>query len=239
MKKILVLFVLFSTHANAQSFQGLLKKATEIASGATKTGLSSDDITNGLKEALRIGAEKGCTNLAKPDGFFKNAALKILMPPEAAKVESTLRSVGLNQYADDFILSMNRAAEDACVTAAPIFVNTIKQMTITDGLNILRGDESAATTYLRSKTTAELKSSFNPIIKTSLDKVNATKYWEKAITAYNAIPFSNKKINPDLSTYVTEKAMEGIYSEIAKQEKNIRANPMARTSELLKRVFEK
>ena len=239
MKKILVLFVLFSTHANAQSFQGLLKKATEIASGTPKTGLSSDDIANGLKEALRIGAEKGCTNLAKPDGFFKNAALKILMPPEAAKVESTLRSVGLNQYADDFILSMNRAAEDACVTAAPIFVNTIKQMTITDGLNILRGDESAATTYLRSKTTAELKSSFNPIIKTSLDKVNATKYWEKAITAYNAIPFSNKKINPDLSAYVTEKAMEGIYSEIAKQEKDIRANPMARTSELLKRVFEK
>lgn len=239
MKKILVLFVLFSTHANAQSFQGLLKKATEIASGTTKTGLSSDDIANGLKEALRIGAEKGCTNLAKPDGFFKNAALKILMPPEAAKVESTLRSVGLNQLADDFILSMNRAAEDACVTAAPIFVNAIKQMTITDGLNILRGDESAATTYLRSKTTAELKSSFNPIIKTSLYKVNATKYWEKAITAYNAIPFSNKKINPDLSAYVTEKAMEGIYSEIAKQEKDIRANPTARTSELLKRVFEK
>ena len=239
MKKILVLFVLFSTQTNAQSFQGLLKKATEIASGATKTGLSSDDIANGLKEALRIGAEKGCTNLAKPDGFFKNAALKILMPPEAAKVESTLRSVGLNQYADDFILSMNRAAEDACITAAPIFVNAIKQMTITDGLNILRGDESAATTYLRSKTTAELKSSFNPIIKTSLDKVNATKYWEKAITAYNAIPFSNKKINPDLSAYVTEKAMEGIYIEIAKQEKDIRANPMARTSELLKKVFER
>lgn len=239
MKKILVLFVLFSTHANAQSFQGLLKKATEIASGATKTGLSSDEIANGLKEALRIGAEKGCTNLAKPDGFFKNAALKILMPPEATKVESTLRSVGLNQYADDFILSMNRAAEDACVTAAPIFVNAIKQMTISDGLNILRGDESAATTYLRSKSTADLKSSFNPIIKTSLDKVNATKYWEKAITAYNAIPFSNKKINPDLSAYVTEKAMEGIYSEIAKQEKDIRANPMARTSELLKKVFER
>lgn len=239
MKKILVLFVLFSTQTNAQTFQGLLKKATEIASGATKTGLSSDEIANGLKEALRIGAEKGCTNLAKPDGFFKNAALKILMPPEAAKVESTLRSVGLNQYADDFILSMNRAAEDACVTAAPIFVNAIKQMTITDGLNILRGDESAATTYLRSKTTAELKSSFNPIIKTSLDKVNATKYWEKSITAYNAIPFSNKKINPDLSAYVTEKAMEGIYIEIAKQERDIRANPMARTSELLKRVFEK
>ena len=239
MKKFLVLFVLFSTQTKAQSFQGILKKATEIASGATKTGLSSDDIANGLKEALRVGAEKGCANLAKPDGFFKNAALKILMPPEAAKVESTLRSVGLNQFADDFILSMNRAAEDASATAAPIFVNAIKQMTITDGINILRGDETAATSYLRSKTASELKSSFNPIVKTSLDKVNATKYWEKAITAYNAIPFSNKKINPDLSAYVTEKAMEGIYSEIAKQEKDIRANPMARTTELLNKVFEK
>lgn len=239
MKKILLLLLFLGFNAPAQSFQGILKKATEIASGAQKTGLSSDDIANGLKEALRVGAEKGCANLAKPDGFFKNAALKILMPPEAAKVESTLRSIGLNQLADDFILSMNRAAEDASATAAPIFVNAIKQMTITDGINILLGDETAATTYLRSKTTTELKSSFNPIIKTSLDKVNATKYWEKAITAYNAIPFSNKKINPDLSAYVTEKAMEGIYSEIAKQEKDIRANPMARTSELLKRVFEK
>jgi hypothetical protein len=112
-------------------------------------------------------------------------------------------------------------------------------MSISDGLNILRGDETAATSFLRSKTAAELNSSFNPIVKTSLDKVNATKYWERAITAYNAIPFSNKKINPDLSAYVTEKAMEGIYSEIAKQEKDIRTNPMARTSELLKRVFEK
>jgi hypothetical protein len=238
MKKILFLLTLISLNVKAQNIQGLLKKATEITSNGS-TSLSSEDIANGLKEALTTGAEKGCANLAKPDGFFKNAALKILMPPEAAKVESTLRSIGLNQIADDFILSMNRAAEDASATAAPIFVKAIKQMTITDGLNILKGDEKAATTYLRSKTSTELNASFNPIVKTSLDKVNATKYWEKAITAYNAIPFSNKKINPDLSAYVTEKAMEGIYSEIAKQEKDIRANPMARTSDLLKRVFNK
>ena len=199
MKKFLVFLLLFSIQSKAQSFQGLLKKATEIVSSGGSS-LSSDDIANGLKEALRIGVEKGCTNLAKPDGFFKNAALKILMPPEAAKVESTLRSVGLNQLADDFILSMNRAAEDASATAAPIFVNAIKQMSITDGINILRGDEIAATSYLRSKTTDNLKSSFNPIIKTSLDKVNATKYWEKAITAYNAIPFSNKSFNVTFST---------------------------------------
>lgn len=238
MKKLLLLLLSLGFSAQAQNIQGLLNKATKIVSTGS-TSLSSDDIANGLKEALTTGAEKGCANLAKPDGFFKNAALKILMPPEAAKVESTLRSVGLNQFADEFILSMNRAAEDASATAAPIFVNAIKQMTISDGINILRGDETAATTYLRSKTSTELKSSFNPIIKNSLEKVNATKYWEKAITAYNAIPFSNKKINPDLSAYVTEKAIEGIYSEIAKQEKEIRVNPLARTSDLLKRVFGK
>jgi hypothetical protein len=238
MKKLLILLTLCSINAKAQNFQGLLNKATKIISTGS-TSLSSDDIANGLKEALTTGAEKCCANLAKPDGFFKNAALKILMPPEATKVESTLRSVGLNQYADDIILSLNRAAEDASATAAPIFVNAIKQMTISDGINILRGDETAATSYLRSKTAENLKTTFNPIIKNSLDKVNATKYWEKAITAYNAIPFSNKKINPDLSAYVTEKAMEGIYSEIAKQEKDIRVNPLARTSDLLKRVFEK
>ena len=172
MKKLLILLTLCSITAQAQNIQGLLNKATKIISTGS-TSLSSDDIANGLKEALTNGAEKGCANLAKPDGFFKNAALKILMPPEAAKVESTLRSVGLNQFADDLILSMNRAAEDASATAAPIFVNAIKQMTISDGINILRGDETAATTYLRSKTSTELKSSFNPIIKNSLEKVNA------------------------------------------------------------------
>jgi hypothetical protein len=144
----------------------------------------------------------------------------------------------MNQLADDFILSMNRAAEDACHTAAPIFVKAIKDMSITDGINILKGNETAATTYLKSKTQEDLKASFNPIIKTSLNKVDATKYWEKIITTYNAIPLT-KKMNPDLAAYVTEKSMDGIYSEIASQEKEIRANPMARTTALLKSVFEK
>jgi hypothetical protein len=202
------------------------------------SGLSSQDIANGLKEALTIGAEKGCVNLSKSDGFFKNAALKILMPPEAQKIESTIRGLGMNQLADDFILSMNRAAEDACNTAAPIFVKAIKEMSITDGINILKGNETAATTYLKSKTEMDLKASFSPIIKTSLDKVDATKYWEKIINTYNAIPLT-KKMNPDLTAYVTDKSMNGIYSEIASQEKEIRANPMARTSALLKSVFEK
>jgi hypothetical protein len=238
MKNILLLsFILLNFTVNAQGLGGLLKKASNLVN-ESGSGLSSQDIANGLKEALTIGAEKGCVNLSKSDGFFKNAALKILMPPEAQKIENTIRGLGMNQLADDFILSMNRAAEDACNTAAPIFVKAIKEMSITDGINILKGNESAATTYLRSKTEIDLKASFSPIIKTSLDKVDATKYWEKIINTYNAIPLT-KKMNPDLIAYVTDKSMNGIYSEIASQEKEIRANPLARTSALLKSVFEK
>ena len=139
--------------------------------------------------------------------------------------------------ADDFILSLNRAAEDACTTAAPIFVKAIKDITISDGINILNGNDTAATNYLRTKTQTELAASFSPIIKTSLDKVEATKNWEKIITVYNKIPLVNKKINPDLTAYVVEKSMSGIYTEIASQEKEIRSNPMARTTALLKSVF--
>lgn len=238
MKKILLLsLIIMNITVNAQGLGGLLKKATNLVS-ESGSGLSSQDIANGLKEALTIGAEKGCVNLSKSDGFFKNAALKILMPPEAQKIENTIRGLGMNQLADDFILSMNRAAEDACKTAAPIFVKAIKEMSITDGINILKGNETAATTYLKSKTEMDLKNSFSPIIKTSLDKVDATKYWEKIITTYNAIPLT-KKMNPDLNAYVTDKSINGIYSEIASQEKEIRANPMARTTALLKSVFDK
>jgi len=237
LKNILIIcLLLLSTISNAQILKGLLKKATTLVT-ENKQGLSQDDIANGLKEALTIGAEKGCVNLSKPDGFFKNAALKILMPPEAQKIENTIRSIGLNQLADDFILSLNRAAEDACNTAAPIFVKAIKDITISDGINILRGNDTAATNYLRTKTQTELVASFSPIIKTSLDKVEATKNWEKIITVYNKIPLVNKKINPDLTAYVAEKSMSGIYTEIASQEKEIRSNPMARTTALLKSVF--
>jgi hypothetical protein len=193
----------------------------------------------GLKEALTIGAEKGCKSLSAPDGFLKNTALKILMPPEAQKIENTIRSLGFNQLADDFIVSLNRAAEDACTTASPIFLKAIKGMTITDGIQILRGADTAATYYLKSKTQNDLLASFSPIIKNSLDKVEATKYWEKIINTYNKIPLVNKKINPNLTAYVTEKTILGIYTEIASQEKEIRANPLARTSSLLKLVFNK
>lgn len=239
MKYILILSLLFmSTLSNAQILKGIFQKTTKIVTDA-KPGLSQVDIANGLKEALTIGAEKGCKSLSAPDGFLKNTALKILMPPEAQKIENTIRSLGFNQLADDFIVSLNRAAEDACTTASPIFLKAIKEMTITDGIQILSGADTAATYYLKSKTQNDLLASFSPIIKNSLDKVEATKYWEKIITRYNKIPLVNKKINPNLTAYVTEKAMLGIYTEIASQEKEIRANPLARTSALLKLVFNK
>jgi len=235
-KNILFCLLLICLQSNAQILKGIIKKAANIVT-TSKQELSSDEIANGLKEALSIGAEKGCMNLSKTDGFFKNAALKILMPPEAQKIESTIRGIGFNQLADDFILSLNRAAEDACTTASPIFLKAIKEITILDGIQILRGSDTSATNYLRNKTQNELVVSFSPVIKASLDKVEATKHWEKIITVYNKIPLVNKKINPDLTAYVAEKSIQGIYSEIANQEKEIRNNPLARTTTLLKNVF--
>jgi len=235
-KNILFCLLFICLQSNAQILKGIIKKAANIVT-TSKQELSSDEIANGLKEALPIGAEKGCMNLSKTDGFFKNAALKILMPPEAQKIESTIRGIGFNQLADDFILSLNRAAEDACTTASPIFLKAIKEITILDGIQILRGSDTSATNYLRNKTQNELVVSFSPVIKASLDKVEATKHWEKIITVYNKIPLVNKKINPDLTAYVAEKSIQGIYSEIANQEKEIRNNPLARTTTLLKNVF--
>ena len=237
-KYLLILAILSFQTLHAQKLGNLIKKATS-AFEPSKTGLSTDDIANGLKEALQKGAQTGTQKLSTPGGFLDNAALKIIMPPEAQKIEATLRRLGFNQLMDDMIVSMNRAAEDACKTAVPIFTTAIKEMTITDGINILRGSDTSATAYLRTKTNTALTQSFSPIIKTSLDKVNATKYWEKIITTYNSVPLIGKKMNPDLVGYVTDKSLSGIYTEIASQEKDIRANPAARTTDLLRKVFEK
>lgn len=200
-----------------------------------QVAIAQADIAAGLKEALTIGATKGAAALSATDGFFKNAALKILLPPEAAKIERTLRSVGMGRQVDQAILSINRAAEDACKTAAPIFVNAIKQMTVTDAIGILKGADTAATSYLKRTTSAPLTSAFKPVIDSSLQKTNATKHWTSLVNAYNK--FSLQKINPSLSDYVTEKALTGIYSQIALEEKNIRQNPAARATDLLKKVF--
>ena len=246
MKVLVLLFsgtVLFSSASQAQMLKNILKKDSSLQnkvsglfSGNTSS-LSTTEIASGLKEALNKGVETGTSKLSAVDGFFKDAAIKILLPPEALKVEKTLRSAGLDKPVDEAILSMNRAAEDAAKSAAPIFLNAIKQMSINDAVGILKGGDSAATSYLKAKSTTALTEAFKPIISTSLDKVDATKYWNTVFTTYNKMPFATSKVNPDLTAYVTEKALAGIFHEIALQETQIRQNPAARTTDLLKKVF--
>lgn len=221
---------------HAQTAKDLLKNFTKKHTKDTGS-LSTTDVISGLKEALNNGVNTGTAKLSAVDGFFANAAVKILMPPDAQKVEKTLRNIGLGKQVDDAILSMNRAAEDATKSAAPIFLNAIKQMSIEDAWGILRSGDTAATAYLRKTTTAALTNAFRPVIESSLKKVDATKYWNTVFTNYNK--FSLNKINPDLSAYVTEKALAGIFYEIAQQEIQIRKDPVARTTDILKKVFGK
>ena len=225
-------FICHSTQA--QNVKGLLSKAKDAVAGK-KGALGNEEIISGLKEALAVGTEKGTAMLSKENGFFGNEMLKIILPPEAQKIEKTLRGVGLGKQVDDAILTMNHGAEDACKQAAPIFINAIKQMNVQDAVGILRGADTAATGYLRSKTSLALTDAFKPVIEASLEKVGATKYWTTMVTSYNK--FSLQKINPDLTAYVTEKALQGVFTQIAIEEKNIRRDPMARTTDLLKKVF--
>jgi hypothetical protein len=203
--------------------------------GKSSSSLSNTEIIAGLKQALEKGAQISGDKLSTVDGYFANAALKILMPEEAKKVESTLRSMGMGNLVDDAILSMNRAAEDAAKSAAPIFINAIKTMSINDALGILKGTDTAATAYLRGKTTSPLTEAFRPVVESSLKKVDATKYWNLVFTNYNR--FALNKINPDLTAFVTERALSGIFLQLGQEEKEIRKNPLARTTELLKKVF--
>ncbi len=233
-----------SMQAAAQGFGGLINKANKALGGINNTGQGSSNITNneavaGLKEALKIGAQNASGRLSSVNGFFGNQIIKILMPPEAKKVETTLRSVGMGSYVDKAILAMNRAVEDAAGKAVPIFVNAITTMSVQDGITIVRGGNGAATNYLRNKTTGELTNAFRPVIQNSLNKVNATKYWTDVFTVYNRLPTTRNKINPDLTAYVTERALNGLFITIADEENKIRNNPAARVTDLLKKVFGK
>ena len=200
------------------------------------TGLTQAEIGNGLKEALNNGISKQVTKLTTTDGFFKNEAVKILLPEELKIVDTKLRQIGLSSIADEGLKVLNRAAEDAVKEATPIFVDAVKQMTFNDAKNILMGNESSATTYLQNTTSTALYAKFNPVIKNSFAKVGADKVWNNIITKYNSIPLVNK-VNPDLTDYTTNKAMEGVFKMIAVEEGNIRTNLNARSSDLLKKVF--
>lgn len=200
-------------------------------------GLSSSEIASGLKDALRVGTDTATKQLSAVNGFFANAAIKILLPPEAQNVEKTMRNVGMGKLVDNAILSMNRAAEDAAQSAGPIFWNAIKSMSIQDALGILKGGDFAATDYLKAHTTTELSNAFRPVIEKSLEKTNATKYWKDLFTAYNT--FSKNKVETDLTSYVTGKSLDGIYHEIGLEEQKIRKDPAARVTDILKKVFAK
>jgi hypothetical protein len=238
-KKIILISILTCsfTITNAQ-FLNKIKKNIPTNLTPTSTGLTEEEVGKGLKEALNKGVEKGVAQLSKPDGYFKDAEIKIPMPEKAKNVEEKLRKMGQGKKVDEAILSMNRAAEDAANAAKPLFVAAIKEMTITDAMNILKGEKNAATQYLHKSTNTALTEKFKPIIKVSLDKVGATKHWETVFSTYNKIPLV-EKVNPDLEEYVTEKAIQGLFIQVAKEELQIRENPAARVTDLLKKVFGK
>ncbi len=214
-----------------------IQQGVEIFNEGLKSKtLSSAEAGAGLKSALTRGAEVAGSQLSKKNGFYGNSAIKILFPQELRKVETQLRDLGLGALADRTIESFNRAAEKATEKAYPILKSAITEMTIQDAMDILLGDKDAATNYLRNKTTTKLTAAFRPVVKTSADKVYATKYWNQVAQTYNRIPLV-KKVPEDITGYITDKTLEGLFYRIEKEEKAIRENPAARVNELLERVF--
>ncbi|WP_407429978.1 DUF4197 domain-containing protein [Arcticibacter sp.] len=230
------LFVLLLSSAVVLSSCETLNQTAQVLSQSMGNPTSSE-IASGIKEALQLGTSASAERLNAQNGFLGNAAVKLLFPPEAQKVEKALRSLGLNQLCDNVITSLNRAAEDAVIEAKPIFISAIKQMTISDASSILLGKQSdAATQYFQRVTNDQLSAKFKPIIQSSLAKVGATRNWTEVVSRYNQIPLVTD-INPDLTGYVTQKAIDGLFMEIAKEELKIRQNVSSRNSILLQKVF--
>lgn len=228
----LAAFFITSTSVNGQFLDKAKKFINEKSSGS----FSEDEAGNAIKQALNKGVQKGVDLLSQEDGYYGNPKIKIPFPEGAKEIESKLRAMGMGDKIDEVVLSLNRAAEDAAIKAKDIFIAAIKNMTMKDAVNIVKGDDDAATQYLKVNTSEELSIQFKPIIKESLEKVDATKYWKDVTTIYNKIPFV-KKVNSDLAQYATDKAIDGVFIKIAEEEKEIRENPAARTTELLKKVY--
>jgi len=225
------LIVLSGCDVQSQAQLGNILK--QIPSSGNPTAF---EMGQGIKQALEFGTSAGADKLAAKDGFLGNMAVKILFPTEAQKVEKTLRTLGLGSLADNVVTSLNRAAEDAAKEAKPIFVSAIKQMTISDATNILLGNNDAATAYFKRVTTSQLMEKFKPVVNNSLNKVGATKYWGDAATQYNRLPLVNP-VNTDLSAYVAQKAIEGMFIQIAQEELKIRSDFNSRSTTLLQKVF--
>lgn len=205
--------------------------------GTGGNGVTETEAGEGIKEALGQGLVKAVLQLNKEDGFFKDAFYKILMPPDAKKIENTLRDLGMGKMVDKAILQINRAAEDAAGYAKPIFVDAIKSMTLSDAIGLVKNGDTSATHFFRVKTTDKLIAAFLPVIKSSLDKLEATKYYADVVNTYNNFPTTFKKLNPDLPGFVTGKATDALFDLVSKEERNIRQNIAARTTDLLRKVF--
>ncbi len=229
MKKLILTLCCFSLFSCAE----LQQVVNNLPNGG---GLDQTTIGNGLRQALDAGIDKQVTKLTKKDGYYKNQLVKILLPEELQKVDQTLRSIGLGSLADKGIIALNRAAEDAVKGATPIFIDAVKDISFNDAKNILLGADNAATSYLETKTNTALYNQFNPVIKNSFSKVGADQIWTNIITKYNAIPMTNN-VNPDLTDYVTEQALKGVYKMISVEEKEIRTKISSRSTALLKQVF--
>lgn len=199
-------------------------------------GLTDTDIAGGLKAALNKGISDQVSKLTQDKGFYNNDLVRIALPEDLQKIDAAMRKYGLGDLADKGLIALNATAEDAVKTATPIFVDAIKNMSFTDARNILMGDNSAATSYLTNTTNSKLYGSFSPVIKKSFDKVGAADVWNTIISKYNQIPFINK-VNPDLTDYVTNKALDGVYTMIAVEEQKIRTDISERSSVLLQKVF--
>ena len=239
MKKLLYTsFIAVALGASACTATDIQRTVDGVLAGTANAPVTQSEVASGLRQALEVGIKNGANQASQTDGFYKNSLIRIPFPKDVQRVENTLRQVGLGNEVDKFILTLNRGAEDAAKSAIPIFVTAIKQLTIADAWAILKGDKDAATQYLKRTTSNQLYTAFNPIMVKSLEKTNATRYYSDLVTRYNMIP-TVQKVNPDLDDYATQKAIDGLFILVAQEEAEIRQNPIARTTELLRRVFTK
>lgn len=229
-------FILLLTVPLLFVFQGCAELQT-VVNNLPQIGTATDsEVGMGLKQALEFGVIEGVDILGQKDGYFKDQAVKILLPNELQKVDRTLRTIGLGSLADEGLKVLNRAAEDAVDEAKPIFVSAIKGLTFQDAMGILTGGNQAATTYLKNRTTAQLVDAFEPKIQNSLDRVGANEIWANIIEKYYSVPLV-QPVNPNLTEYVTQKAVEGLFVKVGAKETEIRNNISARTTPLLQKVF--
>jgi len=210
--------------------------AEQGAQGMSTLPPTESEISAGLKEALRVGITNAVSATSTNNGFLNNSLIKIPFPPQAERAATTLRDLGMGDIVDRFVETLNHSAEQAAAKATPIFVNAISQMSFNDVYNVYRGENDAATEYLKSTTSNQLKTAFRPVIKDAINKVELTKYWDPIASNYNRIPFV-QKVNPDLEDYVLDQTLEGLFIVVAQEEAKIRLDPAARVSSILQKVF--